>query len=397
MISESTPTKETLGKTERYLSVRQYSETQCKPLPIEDYIPQPVVFISPPKWHLGHTTWFFEEFILKNYYKGYRLFDDSFSFLFNSYYNTVGKRIVRADRGNLTRPGVEKVYQYRKYVDEHMEKLLNEREDEVLWDLVVLGLNHEQQHQELFLTDLKYILGHNPLFPVYREDYDLTDQQNRSEDFLEIQGDIYEIGHYGKGFCYDNELGRHKVFLHEYEISKSLVTNEEYIDFINDDGYKKFDLWLDEGWAWVNERQTSAPEYWHLIEGTWHQYNFAGLKPVNSCNILCHINYYEAMAFAEWKNMRLPTEFEWEVASGSMDWGNRWEWTSSAYSPYPGFAKPPGAVGEYNGKFMVNQMVLRGGSSATSPNHSRVTYRNFFHPHYQWQYSGIRLAKNHSL
>ncbi len=382
---------------EYFISVRRYTESLFKPLLIEDYIPQTAFFISPPKWHLGHTTWFFEEFILKNYYLGYKVFDNKFNFIFNSYYNNVGQRVARHKRGDLTRPSVEKVYQYRQYVDKHMEKLLNKSEDNKLQDLLVLGLNHEQQHQELFLTDFKYILGKNPLFPVYKKDFDLTNQKNTEQGYLLVPEGNYEIGHIGKGFFYDNELSRHRVFLHAFEISKSMIINDEYINFINDDGYKRFDLWLDEAWVWVNENNISAPLYWQHVDGVWQHYTLAGLNPIDGQNMVCHVNYYEAAAFAEWKNMRLPTEYEWEVSSKSINWGSRWEWTSSAYLPYPGFKKPPGAVGEYNGKFMVNQMVLRGASSATSPNHSRNTYRNFFHPHFQWQYSGIRLAKKQIL
>lgn len=380
----------------RFKNIRKYSENQCKPLKIEDYIPQPVVYISPPKWHLGHTTWFFEEFILKNFYHGYSVFDGDFSFLFNSYYNTVGDRVLRANRGNLTRPSVDYVYEYRSYVDKHMTRLLENADRKVL-ELVELGLNHEQQHQELFYTDLKFILGHNPLFPVYKEGFDLTKAKDQDKEYIAISEGIYEIGHHGDGFHYDNELGRHKVFLHDYKLSKALVTNGEFIDFINDEAYQRFDLWLDEGWSWVNENNILAPRYWHKIEGKWHHYTLSGLKPVNHTDVLCHISYYEAAAFAEWSGMRLPSEFEWEIASKYLTWGERWEWTSSAYSAYPGFAAPHGAVGEYNGKFMVNQMVLRGASAATSPGHSRHTYRNFFHPNYQWQFSGIRLAKKHQL
>lgn len=396
MITDTIAKNKSSEALEKYVAVRQHSESLCAPLNTEDYIPQPVIFISPPKWHLAHTTWFFEEFILKQHYKGYRIFDDDFSFLFNSYYNAVGERVFRADRGNITRPGVEKVYEYRTYVDDHMHRLLQNTEVDI-WKLMDLGLNHEQQHQELFLTDLKYILGHNPLFPVYQEGYDLTHHQNKSHGFLSVPEGIYEIGYSENGFCYDNEMARHNVFVHEFELSKSLVTNGEYMDFIGSGAYQQPDLWLDEGWAWVNDQKIDSPKYWHKIEGAWHHYTLAGLSKVREEDVLCHISYYEAIAFAEWKEMRLPTEFEWEIASNSLDWGKRWEWTASAYTPYPGFAKPPGAVGEYNGKFMVNQMVLRGASSATSPNHSRSTYRNFFHPHYQWQFTGIRLAKKQML
>ena len=397
MITSQTKPFNTYSIQEQYNSVRDYSENQCQPLMTEDYIPQPVVYISPPKWHLGHTTWFFEEFILKNHYLGYKVFDIDFSYLFNSYYNSIGDRVLRTDRGNLTRPSVAKVYEYRAYVDDHMNQLLADHPQEEICDLVELGLNHEQQHQELFVTDIKYILGHNPLFPIYKEKYNLTDHQNSQHGFLSIPGGIYPIGHKGNGFHYDNESAHHSVYLHDFEISKALVTNGDFLEFINDNGYKRVDLWLDEGWAWVNEQKVIAPMYWHIIDGVWHQYTLAGLKPIDNNDILCHISYYEAMAFSEWKHMRLPTEFEWEVAADSLAWGERWEWTGSAYLPYPGFEKPPGAVGEYNGKFMINQMVLRGASSASSENHSRKTYRNFFHPQYRWQYAGIRLAKKHNL
>lgn len=395
MITDLTENRTSEDVIQKYREVRAYSEKQCSPLITEDYIPQPVVYISPPKWHLGHTTWFFEEFILKHHLSDYQIFDEDFAYVFNSYYNTVGKRVLRADRGNLTRPSVDKVYEYRKYVDDHMHHLMEQ--DSSIQDLLILGLNHEQQHQELFVTDLKYILGHNPLFPVYQEGYDLTSNLNEEHGAISMPEGMYDIGFHAEGFCYDNEQARHRVFLHDYEISKSLVTNGEYIEFINDGGYERFEFWLDDGWAWINEHKMRAPMYWHLIEGAWHQYTLAGLKQVVEDEILCHVSYYEAAAFAEWKNMRLPTEFEWEAASEQFRWGSRWEWTGSAYLPYPGFAKPAGAVGEYNGKFMINQMVLRGASTATSPQHSRKTYRNFFNPPLRWQYNGIRLAKKQNL
>jgi ergothioneine biosynthesis protein EgtB len=347
--------------------------------------------VAPGSYHLV-----FEEFVLKIHADNYQVFDGEFGFLFNSYYNTLGSRILRADRGNLTRPSVEQIYRYRTYVDNHMTDLLKSSESKIR-DLVVLGLNHEQQHQELLYTDLKYILGHNPIFPVYHKDKNLASGQNCERGYLSVEKGLYEIGHQGDDFCYDNELARHTVFLHEFEISGQLVTNGEFMDFISDGGYSRFELWLDEGWAWVQKQNIEAPMYWHRIDGVWHHYTLAGLRKVHEPDILCHVNYYEAAAFAEWKGMRLPTEFEWEAASDALDWGRRWEWTSSAYLPYPGFSKPHGAVGEYNGKFMINQMVLRGASSATSPNHSRTSYRNFFHPHYGWQFTGIRLAKKQRL
>jgi len=379
-----------------YKEVRQYTEQLCAPLQNEDYIPQPVDFASPPKWHLAHTTWFFEEFVLRKYATDYEIYHSHFSYLFNSYYNAVGDRIFRANRGNITRPGVKEVYAYREYVDKAMQTLLEKSDfTEELKETIILGLNHEQQHQELLLTDLKYSLGHNPIFPSYRPDFSLIEQFNDANDvgFINLSEGVYVIGYQGNDFHYDNEVGVHKTYIQETAISKALVTNGEFMDFMSDEGYKKSELWLDEGWSWVKENEARAPLYWHRIDDEWHYYTFSGLKKVNPDAILCHINFYEAAAFAEWKGMRLPTEFEWEVAADNLNWGKRWEWTYSSYLPYPGFSTVEGAIGEYNGKFMINLMVLRGASTATSPNHSRKTYRNFFHTKYQWQCTGIRLAK----
>ncbi len=384
---------EATGIREAFHNVRKHSEHICAPLETEDYVPQPVAFVSPPKWHLAHSTWFFETFILKPQAPGYRVYDPDFNYLFNSYYNNVGERTLRTDRGNVTRPTIKAVYAYRRYVDEQMDVLLEDLSDPEILALVELGLHHEQQHQELLITDIKYILGHNPLFPVYREGQNMVGDRNTETGFLTIPEGIYDIGHQGEGFCFDNELGRHKVYLHEFEIAKGLVTNGEYIEFMEAGGYQDFNLWLDEGWSWVNLNHISAPMYWHRIEGEWYYFTLNGLQKVDREAILSHISFFEAAAFAQWKGMRLPTEFEWEIASANLDWGQRWEWTNSAYLPYPGFSKAPGAVGEYNGKFMVNQMVLRGASVATSPGHARKTYRNFFHTHERWQYTGIRLAQ----
>lgn len=378
---------------EKYIAVRSRTEAICKPLQVEDYIPQPVPFVSPPKWHLAHSTWFFEEMILKRNLKSYKEFHADFGFLFNSYYNTIGERTFRADRGNITRPGVSEVYAYREYVNEGMMELFEQELSPELRELIELGLNHEQQHQELLITDLKYTLGHNPIFPVYDETQNLLADSNKQTGWIPMEEGIYEIGHDGGAFCFDNELNKHKVYLQAFEISKALVTNGEYIEFIEAGGYSRFDCWLDEGWSWLNENNITNPLYWHKIKGKWHYFTLAGLKEVDPDAILGHVSFYEAQAYATWKGLRLPTEFEWEAASDSFDWGRRWEWTNSAYLPYPGFKTAEGAVGEYNGKFMINQMVLRGASIATAPNHSRKTYRNFFHPHFQWQYSGIRLAK----
>lgn len=378
---------------QQYKKTRLYTESICKPLQTEDYVVQASEFASPAKWHLAHTTWFFETFILKAYFPDYKLYHPDFSFLFNSYYNNLGDRVFRANRGNITRPGVEEVYSYRAYVDKHMNILLNETDSTALDDLVTLGIHHEQQHQELLITDIKYMLANNPTFPVYDLNNNLVGDSNNQEGFVQIDSGLYTIGHQSEGFCYDNELGVHQVYLDAFEISNALVTNQAFMEFIADGGYENFNLWLDAGWAWINENQVKAPLYWHLIDGAWHYYTLAGLQKVDPKAIVSHISFYEANAFARWKGMRLPTEFEWEVASNQLKWGSRWEWTYSAYLPYPKFKIAAGALGEYNGKFMINQMVLRGASVATSPQHSRYTYRNFFHPHERWQYTGLRLVK----
>ena len=377
-----------------YKKVRKLTEDICAPLHTEDYVVQPVADVSPPKWHLGHTSWFFETFILKPYFMGYQEFDPQYNFVFNSYYETVGARVIRTDRGNLSRPTVTEIYKYREYVDEAMAKFLCVEPSKEIRELIILGLNHEEQHQELLYTDIKYILGHNPLFPAYSKDYvSLKQDENPADKFIQIKEGIYEIGFAGEGFCFDNELARHKVYLQPFEISPVLVTNREYLEFIDAGGYQDFRHWHAEGWDWVKKNHVTAPLYWHNIDGEWHHYTYAGLQLINWDETLCHVSYFEASAYAAWKGMRLPTEFEWEASADQLNWGTRWEWTESAYLPYPGFVKAPGAIGEYNGKFMVNQQVLRGGSEVTSPGHSRATYRNFFQTHLQWQFTGIRLAR----
>jgi len=376
-----------------FIETRKHTETLCEPLEIEDYVVQPTIDVSPPKWHLGHSTWFFEEFILKPHSYDYKIFDDDFSFVFNSYYETVGKRVVRSDRGNLSRPSVEKVYAYRAYVTEAIKNLFAENQNQELNDLLKIGIHHEKQHQELLLTDIKYILGNNPLLPKYSNTVQEHPIENHPQEWISVEEGIYEIGHNSEGFCYDNELGRHKVYLHPYEISNKLITNAEFLEFINAGGYQKFDLWHAEGWDWVQKQNISAPLYWHNIDGKWFYYSLEGLTEVLPENPLTHICYFEAFAFAQWKGCRLPTEFEWEVAQEYFPWGKRWEWTESAYLPYPNYKKADGALGEYNGKFMVNQKVLRGGSIATPKNHTRPTYRNFFHTNLRWQYTGLRLVR----
>lgn len=376
-----------------FLETRKHSESICEPLEIEDYVVQPVVDVSPPKWHLGHTTWFFEEFILKPHFDGYVQFDEDFSFVFNSYYETVGKRVVRSDRGNLSRPSVKQVYAYRKYVTENIQKLFESAQDDELNSLLEIGIHHEKQHQELLVTDIKYILGNNPLLPVYSEQFQDHPVETHEQEWISMEEGVYDIGHNSEGFCYDNELGKHKVFLHTYEISNKLVTNGEFIEFIVDGGYQRFDLWHAEGWDWVNQNHIGSPLYWHKIDEEWHHYTSNGLQKIDSNTPLTHISYFEAFAYSQWKGHRLPTEFEWEAAQAYFPWGKRWELTESAYLPYPNYQKADGALGEYNGKFMVNQKVLRGGSVATPEKHTRHTYRNFFHPHLRWQFTGLRLAK----
>jgi len=378
---------------ERYSNIRAHSVLICSKLQKEDYVVQPVVDVSPPKWHLGHTTWFFETFILLPHAISYQAFNPLYNYVFNSYYENIGARVIRTDRGNLSRPTVDDVFNYRSYVDKAMEEFLRLECTEAVRELVELGLNHEQQHQELLWYDIKYILGHNPLFPEYASENIEVDLAIGREGCVDINEGVYEIGYHGNQFHFDNELGRHKVYIQNFSISTALVSNGDYIEFMRSGGYSNFNLWHAEGWDWLISNTITAPLYWYEIEGEWHRYSLSGLQRVDLELPVSHLSYYEAAAFAQWKGMRLPTEFEWEVASSKFEWGKLWEWTESAYLPYPGFSKAAGALGEYNGKFMVNQKVLRGASIATPQTHSRNTYRNFFHPNLRWMFSGIRLAK----
>jgi ergothioneine biosynthesis protein EgtB len=377
-----------------FTQTRADSERICKPLQTEDYVVQPDIDVSPPKWHLGHTTWFFEEFLLEPYLPNYKRYHKNYAFVFNSYYESVGKRVVRTDRGNLSRPSVKEVYEYRAYVNFYMKQLLENHVTAALIPVLEIGIHHEKQHQELLLTDIKYILGNNPLQPEYGTLSNEELVENNTGDFTEIKEGIYSIGHDAKEFCYDNEQPRHRVFLEPYAICNSLVTNGEWMEFMNDKGYSNPMLWHTEGWDWVKKNSIHAPMYWYYENRTWTQYLLNGSKEVDPAAAVTHISYYEAFAFAQWKGMRLPTEFEWEVAQSTFSHGSRWEWTESAYLPYPNYQKPEGALGEYNGKFMVNQKILRGSSIATAANHARPTYRNFFHAPLRWQFTSLRLAKS---
>jgi ergothioneine biosynthesis protein EgtB len=402
----------------KFRSVRQTSMRLCAPLTVEDHSLQAMPDASPAKWHLAHTTWFFETFLLSEHLPNYRPVNPAFRSLFNSYYNAVGERPLRALRHVLSRPTLDETHSYREHVDAAMEQLLTRDLASDVLDLVELGLNHEQQHQELILTDVKYGLAANPLRPAYRERTD-TKPSSLAEAMIwhTCPGGIFEIGHPGSEFAFDNESPRHKVYLAPYRLASRLITNGEYLEFMRDKGYTTASLWLSDGWDTVQANRWTAPLYWEQRDGSWWNYTLEGMQPVNLSEPVCHVSYYEADAFARWAGVRLATEFEWEVAVQECEvagnfldadvlhpqvspssegltqmFGDLWEWTSSSYLPYPGFQPASGAVGEYNGKFMCNQMVLRGGSCATPQSHIRATYRNFFPPHARWQFMGIRLA-----
>ena len=406
--------------TEKYHGIRQTSLRCCEPLSVEDHSLQAMPDASPAKWHLAHTTWFFETFLLTEHLPGYKPLNLAFRNLFNSYYNAVGDRPLRAMRHVLSRPTLEDVHAYRAHVDEAMARLLARDLPSNVLDLAVLGMNHEQQHQELILTDVKYGLAANPLRPAYREAEDTDRAVLRAAPPMRWQAfpeGVYSIGSEGIEFVFDNEAPRHSVYLAPFRLASRLVTTGEYLEFMRDNGYGTATLWLSDGWDCVRANQWSAPLYWESREGEWWHYTLDGMRLVRGEEPVCHISYYEADAFARWSGARLATEFEWEVASQTcaidgnfMDsgalhpqiapeggllsqmFGDVWEWTASAYLPYPGYQPAAGAVGEYNGKFMCNQMVLRGGSCATPQSHIRRTYRNFFPPHARWQFMGIRLA-----
>ena len=379
--------------------VRNTTYNLCRHLSPEDTLAQPAEFVSPPKWHLGHTTWFFEKFVLETYARNYKLFNPDFHFVFNSYYEQAGERLQRDKRGLLFRPYFKEVLAYREYVDTAMLGLIEASADEeALRNLIILGLSHEQQHQELLITDLKYTFSLHPWGPAVSTP-ELSQElkaptAQSAQSTVKLAEGLYEIGFDGDGFCYDNELGRHKVYLPSTEIFSRLITNAEYLQFMEAGAYSNPLLWHSDGWAWVQQTEATMPMHWRMTDHGYEEFTLLGWRSLKLDASVTHGNFYEAWAFAEWSGYSLPTEFQWEAASPHFDWGQRWEWTQSAYLPYPGFKKAPGAVGEYNGKFMINQMVLRGASVATATGHSRNTYRNFFHPQFQWQYSGIRLCKN---
>jgi ergothioneine biosynthesis protein EgtB len=407
--------------TVRYQEVRRFTEQLCAPLAVEDYVVQSMPDVSPTKWHLAHTTWFFETFVLAEL-PDHRPFHPRYGYLFNSYYNAVGERHARPQRGLLTRPTVDEIFAYRAHVDSRMAHLLARGAEGLpasLAAVVELGLHHEQQHQELLLTDIKHVLSCNPLLPAYREA-----PPGPTASAAELGWETYPegvrwIGHEGDGFAFDNETPRHRVFVEGFQLATRLVTNAEYLAFIADGGYQRPELWLSDGWNTVQATGWQAPLYWEQDDGQWYVFTLAGLQPVTPAEPVCHVSYYEADAFARWAGARLPTEMEWEEASAGAPLdgnfvesgrlhpapapaapglrqmlGDVWEWTASPYVPYPGYRTMEGALGEYNGKFMCSQIVLRGGSCATSLAHIRPTYRNFFPPDARWQFSGIRLARD---
>jgi ergothioneine biosynthesis protein EgtB len=404
---------------QHFLAVRAMSLRLTQSLSAEDQMLQSMPDASPVKWHLAHTTWFFETFILQPTLPDYEVFNPEYKFVFNSYYKQLGGHPNRGSRGLMSRPSLDEVHRFRAHVDEAMHELLrDENLAQPILQLIELGLNHEQQHQELILTDIKHALWCSPLQPQSTADAAAVAETSPPLSWIAMEGGIHSVGHVGDGFSFDNECPRHDVLLRPFEIASRAVTNGEYIQFISDGGYTKPALWLSDGWDAGTAHKWNAPLYWERREdGSWWNFSTAGTRPVNWAEPVCHISYYEADAYARWAGKRLPTEEEWEIAAtrypspgtlledeifhpqaASGDglqqmFGDVWEWTASPYMPYPGFQPAEGLIGEYNGKFMCNQMVLRGGSCATAASHIRASYRNFFPPHARWQFSGIRLAK----
>jgi ergothioneine biosynthesis protein EgtB len=429
---------------DRFHQIRKFTNALCVGLEPEDCVVQSMPDVSPTKWHLAHTTWFFETFILKKFVPGYRAEIPEYAYLFNSYYNAAGDMHRRDLRGLISRPTVNEAQRYRASIDSHIDNLLSNPDDSLLDEIepiLVLGIHHEQQHQELLITDIKHVFAQNPLHPVFRPDRDGALRRpdvatRRPYQFIDFEQTITEIGHEGHGFAYDNEGPRHQALVPPFALASRPVTNGEYMAFIEDNGYLRAELWLSLGWMTVNEQRWDAPLYWTKCDGTWWNFTLSGFRPVDESEPVTHVSYFEADAYANWAGARLPTEFEWERAASGCPidgnfvedelfhpaavpsassaralakadaetskqhrhlvqiFGDVWEWTRSSYSPYPGYRAAPGALGEYNGKFMCNQYVLRGGSCATSRTHIRRTYRNFFQPEKRWQFAGIRLARD---
>ncbi|MFL6595507.1 MAG: ergothioneine biosynthesis protein EgtB [Chthoniobacterales bacterium] len=405
--------------------VRDFSMRLCRSLQPEDCVVQSMPDVSPTKWHLAHTTWFFETFVVKVWQPQYRPDVPQYAFLFNSYYNAAGSMHRRDLRGLISRPTVAETYRFRTSIDECVIKLLESADEALLEDIepvMILGINHEQQHQELLVTDIKHVFAQNPLYPVFEEAKNSPNDQSAAPlHFVDFEETTTLIGHDGKGFSYDNEGPQHRALVGAFTLATRPVTNGEYIAFIEAGGYTRPEFWLSLGWSTVQEQRWEAPLYWTKEDGQWWNFTLSGFRPVNQAEPVTHVSYFEADAYANWDGARLPTEFEWERASASLPlegnfvddhrfhpapdnslgngelqqmFGDVWEWTRSSYSPYPGYRAAPGALGEYNGKFMCNQYVLRGGSCATSRDHIRRTYRNFFQPEKRWQFTGIRLARD---
>lgn len=410
----------------RFREIRYFSEHITDPLETEDFVVQAMTNTSPTRWHLAHVSWFYETFVLDKAYEDYESMHPQYAYIFNSYYLQTGQPFPRDKRGLLTRPTVKEIFKYRDYVNKKIIAFLEKATDEQLKEfgpVIEIGNNHEQQHQELMVTDFKYLFAQNPLFPAYKE-VDRPESKSVPEmEWISFEEGVYEVGNEGGEFTYDNEHPRHKRFLHAWELGDRLVTNGEFMEFMEAGGYERSELWLDDGWATVNSDGWDSPLYWIRKEGEWHHYTLGGLRKVDPNEPVTHVSYYEADAYARWKEARLPTEGEWEAAAAGLPYegnfvesdlfhpsplqdhrkglkqmyGDVWEWTSSSYDAYPGYKPLPGALGEYNGKFMASQYVLRGGSCATSQTHIRKTYRNFFYPGARWQFNGIRLARNRTV
>jgi ergothioneine biosynthesis protein EgtB len=410
---------------EQFRRVRDFSTCLCRSLQPEDYVVQSMPDVSPTKWHLAHTSWFFETFVLKVWMPRYRSEVPQYAYLFNSYYNAAGDMHRRDLRGLISRPTVAETYRFRESIDQCVIKLIEDADDALVMEIepvLTLGVHHEQQHQELLVTDIKHVFSQNPLYPVFQPSAAEPTGKVAPQHFVEFDEATVMIGHDGAGFSYDNEGPRHRALVPVFSLSNRLITNGEYLAFMEARGYTRPEFWLSLGWTTVNEQRWQAPLYWVQRDGTWWNFTLSGFRPVNESEPVTHVSYFEADAYANWDGSRLPTEFEWEHAASDLPiegnfvdaqhfhpvpavsangenallqmFGDVWEWTRSAYLPYPGYRTVPGALGEYNGKFMCNQMILRGGSCATSRSHIRPTYRNFFQPEKRWQFTGIRLARD---